>query len=220
MGKKAKRKRISMLEAKNIIDISLPLNEQTIVYPGNPSFSIEKIVSPGGSQLSKSSLGTHSGTHIDAPSHVFTGGKNINEMALNNFVGPCRVLDVSGCVGAVGQSALEKFNVSDGERILLKTNNSARGYKEFYTDYVYLASDAALYLADKNIKLVGIDFLSIKQKGSPDNIPHTALLEKNISILEGINLAGVEAGEYFLVAAPLALQDTDGSPARAFLLRF
>ncbi len=203
---------------KNIIDISLPLNEQTIVYPGNPSFSMEKIQSPGGSQLAKISFGTHSGTHVDAPAHIFAGGKNINDLPLDNFVGACRVLDASECNEAVSKEYLEKFNIASGERILLKTKNSQRGYKEFYNDYIYLASDAARYLAEKNIKLVGIDYLSIKQKGSLDNTSHTALLEKNISILEGINLSNVEAGEYFLLAAPLALTGADGAPARALLL--
>ncbi len=206
-----------MLNHQNIIDISLPLNEQTIVYPGNPSFSLEKIQSPGGSQLAKISLGTHSGTHADAPAHVFADGKNIDELPLDNFVGPCQVLDVSQCQEAVSRECLEKFNITAGARVLLKTKNSERGYQEFYTDYIYLAGDAAQYLADKNIKLVGIDYLSVKQKGSPDNTPHTALLKKNISILEGINLNNVEPGEYFLVAAPLALTGADGSPVRALL---
>ena len=101
----------------------------------------------------------------------------------------------------------------------MKTKSSERGYTEFYKDYVYLSSDAAQYLADKNIKLIGIDYFSVKQKGSLDNTPHTAFLEKNIPILESINLASVEAGEYFLMAAPLALQSVDGSPVRALLLK-
>ncbi len=208
-----------MLNCKNIIDISLPLNEQTIVYPGNPSFGMEKIKSPGGSQLSKISFGTHSGTHTDAPSHAFAAGKNINELPLENFVGPCQVLDVSDCKEFVSKKDLEKFSINSGDRILLKTKNSARGYQEFYKDYIYLAGEAAQYLANKKIKLVGIDYLSVKQKGSPDNTPHTALLEKNISILEGINLNKVEAGEYFLLAAPLALTGADGAPVRALLIK-
>ncbi len=207
-----------MLNYKNIIDISLPLNGQTIVYPGNPPFSLEKIQSPGGSQLAKISFGTHSGTHVDAPSHVFASGKNTDELPLDNFVGPCQVLDVSDCQDAVSKTCLEKFSIAAGARILLKTKNSQRGYTEFFKDYIYLASDAAMYLAGKNVKLVGIDYLSVKQKGSPDNTPHTALLEKNISILEGINLNNVEPGEYFLLAAPLALTGADGSPVRALLL--
>ena len=208
-----------MFEPKNIIDISLPLNEQTIVYPGNPFFSMEKIQSPGGSQLAKISFGTHFGTHVDAPAHVFASGKNVDELSLDNFIGPCRVLDASECAEVVSKNFLEKFNIRGGERILLKTKNSERGYEEFYKDYVYLAGDAAQYLADKNVKLVGIDYLSVKQKGSPDNTPHTVLLKKNISILEGINLNKVEQEEYFLIAAPLALIGADGSPARALLLK-
>jgi arylformamidase len=208
-----------MPDLKKIIDISLPLNERTIVYPGNPPFGMEKIKSPGGSQLAKISFGTHFGTHADAPSHVFADGKNTNELPLDNFIGHCRVLDASKCAEAVNKKFLEKFNIRGGERILLKTKNSRRGYQEFYKDYIYLAGDAAKYLADKNVKLIGIDYLSVKQKGSSDNTPHTALLEKNIAILEGINLNNVEPGKYFLLAAPLALDGADGSPARALLLK-
>lgn len=208
-----------MFEPKNIIDISLPLNDQTVIYPGNPLFSMEKIQSPGGSRLAKICFGTHFGAHTDAPSHVFANGKNIDELPLSNFVGPCRVLDVIKCKDAVSIEYLEESSVKTGERILLKTKNSERGYREFYNDYIYLSADAAKYLADKNIKLLGIDYFSVKQKGSSDNTPHTALLEKNISILEGINLAEVEAGEYFLIAAPLPLSGADGSPVRALLAR-
>ena len=209
----------NMFTPKNIIDISLPLNKQTVIYPGNPLFSMEKIQSPGGSRLAKICFGTHFGTHADAPSHVFADGKNIDALPLSDFIGPCRVLDAAECQNAVSKEYLEKSVIKIGERILLKTKNSERGYKEFYKDYIYLSADAAKYLADKDIKLLGMDYFSIKEKGSPDNTSHTALLEKNISILEGINLSHVEPGEYFLVAPPLALTGADGSPVRALLLK-
>lgn len=208
-----------MFDYKIIIDISLPLDEKTIVYPGNPALNREKMISLSGAQLTKLTLGTHSGTHIDAPGHVFASGKYINELPMENFIGPCRVLDARECQKAVTKEYLETFHIVAGERILLKTKNSDRGYKEFCTDYIYLESEAAQYLATQNVKLVGIDYLSIKEKGSSDNTSHTALLGKDIPILEGINLANVEAGEYFLMAVPLALQGVDGSPVRALLLR-
>ena len=96
MSLKQKRNNF-MFAYKNIIDISLPLDEKTIVYPGDPSLSMEKIKKTSGSQLTKISLGTHFGSHVDAPSHVFDSGKNINEIPLENFVGHCRVLDVREC---------------------------------------------------------------------------------------------------------------------------
>jgi arylformamidase len=108
--------------------------------------------------------------------------------------------------------------VQAGERLLFKTNNSIRGFNEFYDDYVFLESEAAQHLGAIRAALVGIDALSVKQRGSPDNTAHTALLEKSIPIIEGLNLVDVDAGEYTLCAFPLAFKDIDGSPARAVLL--
>lgn len=94
-----------------------------------------------------------------------------------------------------------------------------RGFDEFYSDFVYLSSEGAEYLADAGVTLVGIDYLSIKQKGSTDNRPHTLLLEKDIPIIEGIDLSQVEPGEYTIVAFPLKYIGIDGAPARVVLLK-
>lgn len=208
------------MDFKNIIDISIPLSESTIVYPGNPKIEIEKIKSEAShSVISKISSGSHNGTHIDAPSHAIEDAVNIDDISLDVFMGPCRVLDCTGDVGAVEKDTLESHNVSKGERILLKTTNSLRGYKEFYNDFVFLSPEGAEYLSNMGVVLVGIDYLSIKQKGSKDNRPHTALLSKNIPILEGIDLSRVEPGQYTLVAFPLRYIGIDGAPTRAILLK-
>jgi len=179
-----------------IIDISLPLHPGTIVYPGNPQIEIEEIKSQSsGSVLSKITFGSHTGTHIDSQKHVVTGGKPIDSIALETFVGPCRV------------------------RILLKTSNSSRGFETFYDDYVFVSPEASRFLAEKEVALVAIDYLSIKQRGSKDNTPHTHLLEKNIPIVEGVDLSKVEPGEYYLIILPLKFVNIDGAPARAVLLK-
>lgn len=202
-----------------VIDISLPLSATTITYPGNPQVEIETLKSASGSSvISKLSLGSHTGTHIDAPKHVFKTGKTLDELPLTTFVGPCRVIDATEEKAAVSLNFVKLNNVKKDERILFKTTNSNRGYKIFYDDYVYLSGDAAKYLAEKKVILVGIDYLSVKQRGSRDNSPHTHLLSKDIPILEGIDLSKVEAKEYFLVVLPLKFTDLDGVPARAILL--
>jgi arylformamidase len=119
----------------------------------------------------------------------------------------------------ITKAELEKKDIQSGERILFKTTNSQRGFETFYADYIFLSGDAAEYLAEKGVKLVGIDALSIKQKGSPDTRPHTVLLAKNIPILEGINLIAVTEGIYHLIVLPLKFMHIDGSPARAILLK-
>jgi len=203
-----------------IIDISIPLSSSTIVYPGNPQIEIEEIKSETSkSIISKITSGSHNGTHIDAPRHGIEGGKSITDLPLDVFMGPCRVVDCTADTGAVSRKTLESKNIQSGERILLKTSNSQRGYTKFYPDFVYLSPEGAQYLSEVGIALVGIDYFSIKQKGSTDNRPHTLLLEKDIPIIEGIDLSQVEEGEYTLVAFPLKYMGMDGAPARVVLLQ-
>jgi arylformamidase len=172
-----------------------------------------------GSVLTKISFGTHTGTHIDSQKHVIDGGKGMDSIPLETFIGPCRVIDCSNDKEAVSVVTLQDANIQKGERILLKTTNSDRGYEEFYDDYVFLEPLAAKYLAEKEVVLVAIDYLSVKQRGSKDNTPHTYLLERNIPIIEGIDLSKAEAGEYDLVILPLKFMNIDGAPARAVLLK-
>lgn len=204
---------------KTIIDISLTLNNETIIYPGNPPFKIDTFKSATGSSTnSQFSSSTHNGTHIDSPGHAFEDGLDIDDLSLSTFIGPCRVLDLSSSVSHISQSDLEKKQIKKGERILLKTSNSERGFSTFYDDYVYLSGDGSKYLARLGVTLVGIDALSVKQKGSKDNTPHTALLAKLIPIIEGLDLKHVAEGEYTIIAFPLKINAKDGAPARVVLL--
>jgi arylformamidase len=203
-----------------IIDISLPITAGMPVYPGMAETKITRVESTSGTSVSSEiSFTSHTGTHIDAPNHV-SGGNNqaINDLALDKFYGSCRVLNVTACDGSVKVDALEPHNIQAGERILLKTKNSLRGFDVFYDDYVYLDGEAAEYLTTVGVTVVGIDALSIKQRGSSDTRPHTALLSQGIPIIEGLNLANAEQGSYTLAAFPLAFQGIDGSPIRAVLI--
>lgn len=139
-------------------------------------------------------------------------------MALERFIGPCRVIDCSHSMENIALADVKKLQPKQGDRLLFKTTNSECGLGTYFPDFIYMSPEAAHYLADAQISLVGIDYYSIKQKGSPDNIPHTAFLSKNIPILEGIDLKNAEAGDYFLVALPIKFLGLDGSPCRAILL--
>jgi len=207
------------MKYNKIIDISIPLSESTIVYPGNPRIEIEEITSEAShSIISKITSGSHNGTHIDAPRHAVENGKGITEIPLSVFMGHCRVLDCTSDIKSVSKITLESHSIQEGERILLKTSNSLRGYDTFHPDFVYLSSEGAKYLSEIGVVLVGIDYLSIKQKGSSDNTSHTYLLKKEIPIIEGIDLSKAEEGEYTLVAFPLKYMGLDGAPARVVLL--
>lgn len=206
---------------KKIIDISLPLTDSTIVYPGNVPLTIETHAEmpEATTHLSKITMGTHTGTHMDAPMHAVIGAPSLDQIPLETLVGECKVIDVShrGAGEAVMIEDLEGADIQKGDRVLLKTSNSLRGFDTFYGDYVYLDGDAADWLVEREPALVGIDYLSIKQRGSSDQRPHTSILEKNIPIVEGINLKDVDAGEYELICLPLKFMGVEGGPVRAIL---
>lgn len=188
-------------------------------YPGNPNVSFTPVIKRN-SQITTISFGTHTGTHIDAPLHTIPSGSPIDAIDLEAFVGPCTVVDFSQKnILSISGPMLEKISLTKNNKVLFKTDNSYSEGEVFTKDYVYIEPSAAEYLAQQKVSLVGIDALSIKKSGDTDNTPHTALLSKNIPILEGINLKAVSEGEYFLVCAPLKLKGLDGAPARAFLIK-
>lgn len=202
-----------------IIDISLPIFEGMPVYPGTAETKVEQVKSATGtSVLSNLQMSSHVGTHVDAPVHGIPAGQTLAQLELEDFYGPARVLDLTKSNEAIEVADLQDKGVQNGERILLKTKNSLGGSDKFSEDYIYLAPDAAEYLAQIGVRLVGIDALSVKKKGDKDNTSHTALMSRNIPIIEGLNLKEAEEGEYKLVAFPIALQ-YDGAPARAVLIR-
>lgn len=189
-----------------------------VVYPNNPPTRITEL--PRGTTAhSIIEMGTHNGTHVDAPRHVSEKGKGISKIPLAQFVGNCRVLDLAKVKESIKIKDLEPYKVKKGERILVKTSNSKRGFKKFYDDYVYLDGDAADYLAKKGITLFGIDYFSVKKRGGKDQRPHTSLLKKGVVIFEGLDLSKVMPGTYTFIGFPLKLGNVDASPARAVLIK-
>ncbi|HYC34167.1 MAG TPA: cyclase family protein [Candidatus Paceibacterota bacterium] len=206
---------------RKIIDISLSLKPAMIAYPGNPEFEISRVQDidcGASSNVSKITLGSHTGTHIDAPLHSIKNGAPIERLSLDCFFGPSRVIDATNEEGSVSLSFVESKGIQKRERILFKTKNSLLGFDTWRDDFVFLSPEASEYLAKLEVALVGIDYLSIKQKGSKDNRPHTEFLSLNIPILEGIDLSLAEEGEYILAALPLKIENGDGAPARAVLI--
>lgn len=223
---------MSIFTNKEIIDISLTIDNRSVIYPGNVPVIIETHhqMPEDSSHLSKVTFGTHTATHVDAPKHCIIGGKTLAEMSLDHFIGECLVVDASHREGgdaaqiedlAAALEALRKTEADlEGMRVLFKTSNSDRGFDEFYDDFVYVDGDLADYLAEQKVALVGIDYLSIKQRGSSDHRPHDSLLEVEIPILEGITLKDAEEGIYDLVCLPFKLgEEVEGGPVRAILVR-
>jgi arylformamidase len=203
-------------------DISVPVVNDGLVYPGNPSISItpQQEVSKGASaNVSLLSFGSHTGTHVDAPKHFFDDGIGVDALPLDVLMGPCVLICVDDDVRAVGEAELRRHELKSHTRVLIKTRNSSFiREREFHKDYTYLAPDGAAYLAKLGVRLVGVDYLSVEQFHSGHHKTHRTLLEKSIVIVEGLDLSAPPMGPYELRVLPLRLAGLDGAPARAVLV--
>lgn len=205
-----------------LYDISLPISNNLPVWPGDPTVSLTKTmsISKGDNcNLTRIEMGSHAGTHIDAPYHFINDGSTVDAITIETFIGPCLVIEMDS-EALIEETDLRKYNLDGYLRILIKTKNSklwSKNVRSFDPNYVAVGIDAAQYLAERNIKLIGIDYLSIEAFHSDGSPVHKLLLKNNIIILEGLNLSGVKAGVYELICMPLNLHNCDGSPARVLL---
>lgn len=202
-----------------IHDITVSISSELPVYPGDPPVMIEpvaRIARGDAANVSRLSLGTHSGTHLDPPRHFRDDGAGVDRVPLGLLVGKARVVEIRGA-REIGRRELARFPVRGEERVLLKTDNSLLwGRSGFHEEYAFLTEEGARYLLEAGVKLVGIDYLSIERFGGEGAV-HRILLDAGVPILEGLNLDGVEPGEYELICLPLKLAGGDGAPVRALL---
>jgi arylformamidase len=205
-----------------IYDISVPIRTGGLVYPGNPEIEVtlqQAVAKGAGANVSFVRFGSHTGTHADAARHFFDDGQSVDQIPLESLIGPAIVLAFDDSVRAVGAAELRRHELTEHNRVLLRTRNSALlSQREFVPNYTYLAPDGAQYLVDQGVELVGIDYLSIEQFHSGQHQTHKILLGKSVVIVEGLNLSGVRPGEYQLICLPLRIEGCDGAPARAVLI--
>lgn len=207
-----------------IHDISVTITESTPIYKGDPGVAIStfKAIAEGDTaNASQIAMGLHTGTHVDAPNHFIDGTKRVHELDPYKLIGPCRVIDIDKEIIAV--EAEHVGDLSGVERVLFKTRNSefwSTPEDGFRSDFTFITPGCANMLVDNGVVLVGIDYLSIEKSGSPGRPVHTTLLKNEIVILEGIDLRGIEPGDYDLICAPLKYDGAtgDGAPARTFLI--
>ena len=206
------------------IDVSLTVDTTLPVWPGDPPIHIApflELARGHSANASSMSCSVHTGTHVDAPRHHNNSGVGVDQLPLSSLVGPAYVADLTA-YNKIDAQSLELVQIPDGvERLLLKTTNSsfwANGVSSFRDDYVYLTVDAAEWMRDRKVRLVGIDYLSVERYQAPSPVVHHALHQAGIVILEGLNLNGVTQGAYELLCLPIKLRDLDGAPARAVLV--
>jgi arylformamidase len=205
-----------------IIDISVPIYSGMVFYPGDPGAEIEPVrsIEAGDvANLSGMHIGSHTGTHIDASRHFINGGISVDRIPLDVLIGETRVIDLTGVASLISREDLEKAGAAGSERLLLKTRNSSLWTEpRFVTDYVSLDKSAADFLVENEVRLVGIDYLSIERFKPDEYYVHHRLLEKGIVVLEGVDLSEASAGIYELACLPLKIRDGDGAPVRAVLI--
>ena len=203
-----------------IIDISQQICEEMTVYPGDPNFHSHQVCSfKKGDicEVSELTIGSHCGTHVDAPLHMIPGGETIEKMDLDCFIGPCRVITLPTAV--VTEKMLIEHHVSKGERILLRTDPKAvYTPKNGEFNPAVLSVRAAQYLAETGVKLVGIDSPTVENMEICDGEIHRTLLSGGVAILEGLMLEKADREAYFLSALPLSLVGENGAPCRAVLI--
>jgi len=205
-----------------IYDVTVPIRNSMPVWPSDPPVQLtpKSHLSRDGShtvRLTAIEMGSHTGTHIDALWHFVENGRRLSEIPIETLVGPATVYEIPG-VRSIGRADLEKLDLSGKERVLFKTENSKHWNDgRFYEEFVYLEPEAAQVLVGSGVKLVGIDYLSIDKYKSEKHPSHFVLLERNVVIVEGLNLSKVAPGKYNMAALPLNLQDADGAPTRVIL---
>ncbi|HEV2829626.1 MAG TPA: cyclase family protein [Pyrinomonadaceae bacterium] len=208
-----------------IYDVSVPLSAATPTYPGDPGIEITNWLALANGDTANVSLmnfGLHSGTHVDAPSHFIAGGAKVDSLPLESLLGEAEVVEVPDDVRIIDRSFVLANCPGRSQRILFKTRNSTfwnnlqAGFRE---DYVYIDQDAARWLVETGIRLVGIDYLSVEQFKSNTFETHQEFLSKGVVILEGLDLREVPSGIYELLCLPLKIAggSGDGAPARVIL---
>ena len=203
------------------IDISVPVRNGMVHWPGDPPIRIwhPRHMDEGDHlTLSAMSLGSHTGTHMDAPGHFLRGARAIDTMPPSTTIGRARVIEIRNR-NVITPEDIRPWRIRRGERILFKTANSTRRWprQPFLKDFVALSVEAARLLASRKLRVVGVDYLSVGGYHDDGAAVHRALLRAGIWIIEGLDLSGVRPGTYELVCLPLRLHRGDGAPARAVI---
>ncbi len=201
-----------------VYDISPALDERIPVWPGDTAFRLEPSSSiADGASVNLAALHTtcHLGSHVDAPLHVVDSGADVASLALEPFLGPCRLIELPA-PPLVTAEHLDALALDDPPRLLIRTASVA-DRSRFPRRFSALDPEAARLLARRGCRLIGLDTPSVDPFDSKTLAAHHRLVAGGVAILEGLELEGVPAGRYELIALPLRLAGADASPVRAVL---
>ena len=208
-----------------LIDVSLGIGSEMLTWPGDPAADViprKQIAKGDGANVSELRIGTHTGTHVDPPVHFIEGADGIDRVPLDQLYGDAFVAELPDADGPIGSGELERLDLPrDTERLLLKTSNSNiwnDAHPSFPDRYACLSVEAAEWSVERGLRVVGVDFLSVEEKGAEGHPVHKKLLSNGVAIIEGLDLREAPAGPCTLLCFPLKVLSGDGGPARAALL--
>ena len=204
---------------KKIWDISPPIDASSPVFPGDTPFQLNwsaQISEQCPVNVSAITLSPHVGSHADAPLHYDPAGMAIGHVDLQTFIGPCRVIHAMGVGHLITMQHLAHQLQNLPERILVRTYESIP-LDKFDTELTAFAPETLIALADLGVKLIGIDSASIDPADSKTLDSHQVIRERNMRVLENLQLDHIHEGDYELIALPLKLMSADASPVRAIL---
>jgi arylformamidase len=224
--------------SREFIDLTHIINKNIQVYPGDPETIFESVTNIGkdaNANITRITIGSHTGTHVDAHKHFISNGIGVDKEPPDKFIGEAVVLDMSNIQNGQGITSLDLERnaslVKSGDIILLYTgttpkfyskyveNNNNNESKKIVSNFTYLELSAAEWIVDHDIKCVGIDTLSVESEYITEGSIHKKLLSHDIGIIENLNsnLQRLVDKRIFLICLPLLFEDLDGSPARAIV---
>lgn len=212
-----------MSQQDDLIDVSVPMRVRMPQWAGEEIYSFEPLSRTPGDvvNVSKVTFTTHTGTHVDSSWHFIHGGRKLDEIPLADWNGPVVVVDCRHLTADITADDLNQLNIpTDATKLIFRTTNSDiwRNQPEGFTpEYIALSPSGATWVVEHGIKLVGIDYLSIGAADDSGVDTHLILLGSQILIVEGLDLEGVDAGNYDLLCFPLHIAGADGAPARVAL---
>jgi kynurenine formamidase len=218
-------------QVRRIVDLSHPISADTQIYPGDPvpQFSPATTIDRDGYNVLRVSMGSQTGTHVDAPYHFLANGARIDAMELSMFLGPATVVDVRDLTprSTIFWPRLEPSVSTMPERsiLVLHTGWSQHWRSLAYLDHPFLGQDAAEGIVAAGIRTVAIDAMSVDETAPPGGEPgsfaaHDVLLGAGGAIVENLtNLEAVDFAEPVVSVLPIRLADADGAPVRAVALQ-
>ena len=206
------------MELGEVIDISLPLNEKTVVWTEDPQPELRPILRTPKDHCNFTWLdfGAHAGTHVDAPYYLHADKWTADQIPLERLMGTCQVIDATSAGDEIGEEFLAGAGVT-GRRILLKTINSLDDMTTYNPLHAVLTPGGANWLVEAGVTTLGFDYQSFERGGA--NIIHEIFLSRSITLIDNLRLGHVDPGEYTLMCLPVLITGIDAAPCRAVLLK-